>query len=149
SDLEFPNGMATRQGPEGEPSVLVVAESGAGRITEFDIGPGGELTDRRMLVDVPVAPGAASANPDGICLDPSGDVWVPDTVGHRVVCLGGHGIVHDLRLGGRVPLACEIVSDSAATHLAIASVDGWTSAEAAVAQPTGRIDLVPLSSLEA
>ncbi|MCB0994315.1 MAG: SMP-30/gluconolactonase/LRE family protein, partial [Acidimicrobiales bacterium] len=41
SDLEFPNGMATRQGPEGEPSVLVVAESGAGRITEFDIGPGG------------------------------------------------------------------------------------------------------------
>ncbi|MGV9263241.1 SMP-30/gluconolactonase/LRE family protein [Kitasatospora sp. NPDC003701] len=74
-DLAFPNGMAVT--PDG--STLLVAESYASRLTAFTIGPGGELTDRRVWAEV------AGSAPDGICLDAEGAVWFADVPGRCCV----------------------------------------------------------------
>ncbi|MFE2723807.1 SMP-30/gluconolactonase/LRE family protein [Kitasatospora sp. NPDC059327] len=73
--LAFPNGMAVT--PDG--STLIVAESHAARLTAFTIGPGGELTDRRVWAEV------AGSAPDGISLDAEGAVWFADVPGRCCV----------------------------------------------------------------
>jgi sugar lactone lactonase YvrE len=73
--LAFPNGMVVT--PDN--ATLIVAESFARRLTAFDIGPDGGLTNRRVWADV---------TGDGICIDAEGAVWTsevgPDDGG---VCL--------------------------------------------------------------
>lgn len=61
--LQFPNGMLIT--PDG--STLIVSESFAGRLTAFDIGADGTLTNRRVW--------AAGVAPDGICMDQDGAIW--------------------------------------------------------------------------
>jgi sugar lactone lactonase YvrE len=73
--LAFPNGMVVT--PDN--ATLIVAESFARRLTAFDIGPDGGLSNRRVWADV---------TGDGICIDAEGAVWTsevgPDEGG---VCL--------------------------------------------------------------
>ena len=71
-DIDFPNGMVVT--PDG--STLVIAESFAGRLSAFDIGPDGSLTGRRTWAD--------GLGPDGICVDPAGGIWAQtaDTAAH-------------------------------------------------------------------
>ena len=66
-ELMFPNGTVIT--PDG--STLIVAESFASRLTAFDIGADGALTNRRLWASMP-----GGAVPDGICLDEDGGVWV-------------------------------------------------------------------------
>jgi len=66
-DIAFPNGMVITG------STLIVAESYAARLTAFTIDPDGGLSDRRVWADL-----GEGAAPDGIGLDPNGDVWVAD-----------------------------------------------------------------------
>jgi sugar lactone lactonase YvrE len=71
-DIDFPNGMVvTRDG-----STLVIAESFAGRLSAFDIGPDGLLSGRRTW--------AEGLGPDGICIDSAGGIWTQtaDTFAH-------------------------------------------------------------------
>jgi sugar lactone lactonase YvrE len=74
-ELAFPNGMVVT--PDN--ATLIVAESFARRLTAFDIGPDGGLSNRRVWADV---------TGDGICIDAEGAVWTsevgPDEGG---VCL--------------------------------------------------------------
>ncbi|GAA2332570.1 SMP-30/gluconolactonase/LRE family protein [Dactylosporangium salmoneum] len=79
-DLMFPNGMVVAGGD------LVVAESYAGQLTAFTIGPGGELTGRRVLASVP------DSAPDGICLD-AGFIWYADVPNRRCVRVSPQGAV--------------------------------------------------------
>lgn len=62
--IEFPNGMVVT--PDNR--TLVIAESFAGRLTAFDIGGDGALSNRRVWAD--------DLGPDGICLDEDGAIWV-------------------------------------------------------------------------
>jgi sugar lactone lactonase YvrE len=62
--LEFPNGMAVTP----DERTLIVSESFAGTLTAFDIGPDGDLSNRRVWAPVPG---------DGIVLDTEGAVWTP------------------------------------------------------------------------
>jgi sugar lactone lactonase YvrE len=62
-DIQFPNGMVITP----DDRMLIISESFAGRLTAFDIDPGGGLSGRRVFAD-----GLA---PDGICLDAEGAVW--------------------------------------------------------------------------
>jgi sugar lactone lactonase YvrE len=71
-DLAFPNGMAIT--PEG--ATLIVAESYANRLTAYDIGGDGDLSNRRAWAETP------GDHPDGICIDSEGAVWYAD-VGNR------------------------------------------------------------------
>jgi sugar lactone lactonase YvrE len=61
--IAFPNGMVIT--PDNK--TLVVAESFAARLTAFDIGADGALSNRRVWAD--------GVGPDGICLDADGCIW--------------------------------------------------------------------------
>jgi sugar lactone lactonase YvrE len=58
-------------------ATLIVAESFAGRLTAFDIGDDGALTNRRVWADL------GDGAPDGICLDAEGAVWFADVPNQR------------------------------------------------------------------
>jgi sugar lactone lactonase YvrE len=61
--IEFPNGMVIT--PDN--STLIVSESFARRLTAFDVGTDGSLSNRRVW--------AEGIGPDGICLDAEGAIW--------------------------------------------------------------------------
>jgi sugar lactone lactonase YvrE len=79
-DIQFPNGMVIS--PDGR--TLIISESFAGRLTAFDVDPGGGLSRRRVF--------AEGLGPDGICLDAEGAVWV-QTGGSSVVRVAPGGDV--------------------------------------------------------
>lgn len=65
-DLLFPNGTIIT--PDGR--TLVVGESWGSRLTAFDIGDDGSLSNRRTWATL------SGATADGICLDEEGAIWV-------------------------------------------------------------------------
>jgi sugar lactone lactonase YvrE len=66
--LAFPNGLAV----SADNRTLIVAESYGERLTAFDIGDDGTLSNRRVWADTP------GDHPDGICLDADDAVWYAD-----------------------------------------------------------------------
>jgi sugar lactone lactonase YvrE len=120
----FPNGMAVT--PDG--GTLILAESHAGRLTSFSIGPDGGLSGRRVWADL------GDAAPDGICLDADGAVWYADVPHQRCV---------RVREGGEVLNVVEL--DRGCFSCALGGTDGrtlfmtaarWTG-PGGVADPTG------------
>lgn len=73
-ELAFPNGMAVTP----DDATLIVSESFAGALTAFDIGPDGDLSNRRVWAGVPG---------DGIVLDAEGAVWTPGWTDTGPACL--------------------------------------------------------------
>lgn len=74
--LEFPNGMVMT--PDG--GTLIVAETNTFRLTAYDVGADGSLSRRRTFADLP-----AGVQPDGICLDAEGAVWLANPAGSPAV----------------------------------------------------------------
>lgn len=66
--VAFPNGMAVTS----DNSTLICAESYAGKLTAFDIGADGGLSNQRVWADL------GDGVPDGICVDAEGAVWYGD-----------------------------------------------------------------------
>jgi sugar lactone lactonase YvrE len=66
-ELWFPNGIAISE----DGRTLIVAESGAFRLTAFDIASDGTLSNRRVWAQLD-----GGQSPDGICLDAEGAAWV-------------------------------------------------------------------------
>lgn len=64
-DMHFPNGSVVT--PDGR--TLIVAETLARRLTAFDIGAGGALSNKRTWAEL------GERIPDGVCLDAEGAVW--------------------------------------------------------------------------
>jgi sugar lactone lactonase YvrE len=81
--IAFPNGMVVT--PDN--STLIIAESFARRLTAFDIGDDGGLSNRRVWAD--------DVGPDGICMDADGAIWTD--VGQF-----GDNLVGRVREGGEV-----------------------------------------------
>lgn len=142
TDIDFPNGMVIT--PDN--STLVISESFAGRLTAFDIGPDGSLTNRRVWAD--------NVGPDGICLDVDGAIWTQtaDTRTHTGrpdsaegacvrVCEGGtvlQRIEHDraifaAMLGG---------PDGRSLFMLAAEWRGTDGVESALAARTGQVLVV-------
>jgi sugar lactone lactonase YvrE len=65
TDLAVPNGLAI----PADGTRLLVSETGGDRITQFVVGPGGELNHRRTFA-------AGIPGPDGLCVDVEDAVWV-------------------------------------------------------------------------
>ncbi|MCX5043571.1 SMP-30/gluconolactonase/LRE family protein [Aldersonia sp. NBC_00410] len=126
-DLHFPNGSVIT-----EAGVLIVDETLANRMTAFDIGPGGELTNRRTWAsfgDVPSAPdleqalGEIAVAPDGCCLDAEGAVWVADALGGRVLRVReGGSIAEEIAVGTGV-FACMLGGEDGRTLFLCAAPD--------------------------
>ncbi|MBI5087846.1 MAG: SMP-30/gluconolactonase/LRE family protein [Actinobacteria bacterium] len=103
----FPNGSVIT--PQGE---LIVAETFGGRLTAFDIGTDGSLSNRRTWAELGPAATATELGealgqvvvaPDGICLDAEGAIWVADALGGRAVRVREGGeIVDEVRADGGV-----------------------------------------------
>ena len=66
--VAFPNGMAIT--PDN--STLICAESYGKKLTAFDIGDDGGLSNQRVWADL------GDGVPDGICIDAEGAVWYGD-----------------------------------------------------------------------
>jgi sugar lactone lactonase YvrE len=81
--IEFGNGMAVT--PDN--STLIVAESYGHRLTAFDIGAGGGLSNRRVWADL------GAGVPDGICIDAENAVWYADVPGRCCVRVREGGAV--------------------------------------------------------
>jgi sugar lactone lactonase YvrE len=82
-DLHFPNGCLIT--PDG--STLIVAETLGMRLTAFDIGPDGSLSNRRVWAML------GMRAPDGICLDADGHVWVANAIAPECVLVAPGGEV--------------------------------------------------------
>ncbi len=71
--LAFPNGIVLR--PDGR--TLLVGESHHNRILSYDIIKPGKLGRRRVFANLPTKEGEQIANePDGICLDREGNLYI-------------------------------------------------------------------------
>jgi sugar lactone lactonase YvrE len=81
SDMHFPNGMVIT--PDGR--TLIVAETLAMRLTAFDIGPDGALSNRRVWATL------GMRAPDGICLDANGHIWVANAIAPECVLVAPGG----------------------------------------------------------
>jgi sugar lactone lactonase YvrE len=95
SGLRFPNGMVLT--PDG--GTLIVAESLGRRLTAFDVGIDGSLTNQRVWAEI-------DATPDGICLDELGAVWVADASAPRAVRVAEGGAILDEVVTSRNCYAC-------------------------------------------
>jgi sugar lactone lactonase YvrE len=118
-DLGFPNGMVILPG-----GVLVVAETFAGRLTAFDIGDDGELSNRRVWAqfgetprteDVGEAVEGLQVGPDGICADADCAIWVADALHARVIRVGEGGAILDEIPTGTGVFACMLGGDDGRT----------------------------------
>ena len=75
-ELMFPNG--TMITPDG--NTLIVGETFAERLTAFDIGADGALSNRRVWAQL-----GAQEYPDGACLDAEGAIWVASPFTSEVI----------------------------------------------------------------
>jgi len=93
------NGMVLT--PDGK--TLIIAESGACRISALDRAPDGSLSNRRVFAQLP-----DGHYPDGICLDSEGGVWVSCCYGPGVMRVEDGGRATHLvpMPEGRNPFAC-------------------------------------------
>jgi sugar lactone lactonase YvrE len=102
--LMFPNGAAVSE--DGD--TLVVAQSHAGRLTAYDIGESGALTDERVFAALP----RACDHPDGICIDRDGAVWMADPLNHCCArVLDGGQVTDVVDTGEWECIACALGDD--------------------------------------
>jgi len=135
-DLASPNGhILTDDG-----RTLIVAESGAARLTAFDVRDDRTLANRRTYAElVPEKESVRVAAPDGICLDAEGAVWVADPIGARVFRVREGGEVTDtIDFDGVIPVACVLGGDDRRT-LFMCVAAHWKR-DVVRASRTGRID---------
>jgi sugar lactone lactonase YvrE len=129
-DLMVPNGIAV----DGAESTLVVAESGAGRLTRFTLQDG-VLADR-VAESLPGTSEFPFCAPDGLCLDERGGRWVADSINKRLIRVHGGVITDEHRLGQFV-LACTL-GDHDRRSLYVCVTDAWHKSDIHE-WPTGRI----------
>ncbi|HET6336838.1 MAG TPA: SMP-30/gluconolactonase/LRE family protein [Polyangiales bacterium] len=98
--LDFPNGIAI----SGDGKKLIVAESRANRLAEFSRAADGSLTFVRRFGNV--------AEPDGICLDTEGAVWVASFQADAFVRIARDGReITRIETPGRRAVACVLGGD--------------------------------------
>ncbi|HET9892930.1 MAG TPA: SMP-30/gluconolactonase/LRE family protein [Mycobacterium sp.] len=129
-ELMVPNGIAI----DDTESTLVVAESGAARLTRFTL-TGGQLTDH-SIEPLPATAAVPFCAPDGLCLDEQGGRWVADSINKRVFRIHDGVITDEHRLEQFV-LAC-VLGDHDRRSLYVCVTDAWHKSDTSE-QPTGRI----------
>ncbi len=115
-DLAFPNGAVILDGGE----TLVVAESLANRLTAFDIAGDGSLSNRRLYADL------GDQDPDGICLDRDGGIWV-SSFDHDVYLrvLDGGEVTDRVPVPGRRAVACQLGGADGRTLFCLTCETSW------------------------
>jgi len=125
-----PNGIAV----DDAESTVVVAESGAARLTSYALRRG-ELSDR-TTEPVPATATIPFCAPDGICLDEQGGRWVADSINRRVFRVH-NGVITDEHHLEQFVLAC-VLGDYDRRSLYVCVTDAWHKSNN-TDEPTGRI----------
>jgi sugar lactone lactonase YvrE len=109
-EMSFPNGSVIT--PDNR--TLIVAESGASRLTAFTIDDG-SLVDRRTWAQM----SEPTVAPDGCCLDADAHIWVADLFGNRCIRVAeGGAIVDEISVpAGLTAFACMLGGDDGRTLL--------------------------------
>jgi len=125
-DMHFPNGPVIT--PDGK--TLIVGETLSASLTAFDIGPGGDLSNRRVWASI------APRVPDGICLDAEGAIWVANPIAPECVRIAEGGEVLEVIETGQPCYACMLGGDDGRTlfMLTAASSLAHVAAEKATGQ---------------
>jgi len=79
---------------------MIIAETLRARLTAFDLGPDGELHNRRVWADL------SWCAPDGICLDAEGRVWVANAAGPQCLLVAEGGEIVDRVATSQTCFAC-------------------------------------------
>ena len=95
-------------------STLIVAESYGGRLTGFDIGPDGSLSNRRVWADL-----GEDAAPDGICVDAEDAAWFASVPGKHCVRVAEGGEVLQTIEADRGCFACMLGGPDGRTLFAV------------------------------
>lgn len=128
--MAFPNGSVIT--PDG--GTLIVGESGAARLTAFDIQANGSLRGRREWAAL------HGAIPDGICLDAEGAVWVASPISAEVLRVReGGDVTHRVPVSTQA-FACMLGGPDRRTLFVMTAVT--YEVEEARAQRAGRIETV-------
>jgi sugar lactone lactonase YvrE len=127
--IGFPNGTVVT--PDNR--TLIVGESVGGRLTAFDIGDNGRLSNRREWANL--APFGATA--DGICLDAENAVWVACPMSQRCLRVAEGGTLLDEIKVYSGTYACNLGGDDGRT-LFICSSEGHEREQCVTAR-AGRI----------
>jgi sugar lactone lactonase YvrE len=133
-DMHFPNGPVIT--PDGK--TLILGETLAACLTVFDIGPNGDLSNRRIWA--PTSP----AVPDGICLDAEGAVWVANPTAPQCLRIGEGGEVLEVIDTGAPCYACMLGGDDGKTLFMLTASS--SDAHVAAASPSGRILIATVDS---
>jgi sugar lactone lactonase YvrE len=126
--IAFPNGMAIT--PDN--STLIIAESYGKRLSAFDIGADGGLSNRRVWADL------GDGVPDGICIDAEGAVWYADVPNKRCVRVREGGQVLATVEADRGCFACALGGEDGQTLFIIATQWGGI-AKAGEGPRTGQV----------
>jgi sugar lactone lactonase YvrE len=126
SELHFPNGSVIT--PDGR--TLIVAETLAARLTAFDIGADGALSNRRLWASTGGRP------PDGIALDAEGAVWIADPFAGVCARIGEGGLTLEVIDTGQPCYACMLGGEDGRTLFMLTAAA--LGAEAA-AEPSGKV----------
>lgn len=129
-DMMVPNGIAL----DAAERTLVVAESGAARLSRFTV-TNGALSDR-VHEALPGTESVPFSAPDGICLDEQGGRWVADSINQRVFRIADGVVTHEHHLGQFV-LAC-VLGGRDRRSLYVCVTDTWHRSDVRD-YPTGRI----------
>jgi sugar lactone lactonase YvrE len=105
-DLMFPNGSMIT--PDGK--TLIVGETFAERLTAFDIGADGALSNRRVWAQL-----GAQEYPDGACLDAEGAIWVASPFTSEVIRVKQGGEVTERIKADQGVFACMLGDDDRRT----------------------------------
>jgi sugar lactone lactonase YvrE len=104
-DMHFPNGPVIT--PDGR--TLILGETLAACLTAFDIGPNGDLSNRRVWAAI------GPRVPDGICLDAEGAIWVANPIAPECVRIAEGGEVLEVIETGAPCFACMLGGDDGKT----------------------------------
>lgn len=126
--LDFPNGTVLDE----RSGTLIVAETMGRRLTAFDVGPEGRLSNRRSWAQLEILP-------DGICLDAEGAIWVAAPMSHAVFRVGEGGRVLDRIALETDSFAC-MLGGPERRHLFVCTAADSSPARAS--ERTGRIEVV-------
>ncbi len=110
----FPNGIVIS--PDG--FTLYLAETFGKCISAFDIGEDGVLSNRRVHATLP-------AEPDGLCLDADGHLWVPLLFKGTFLRISPEGnTVEEVSFPGKNAIACVAAGDDRKTlFLCVCTMD--------------------------
>ncbi len=126
--LGFPNGSVIT----GDGRTLVVGETMGRRLTAWDIGAGGGLSNQRLWADL------GRNHPDGICLDAEGAIWVADPRGKETIRVREGGeVTHRIDTGDHGSYACMLGGADRRTLYILTNLGGGPAAAEAKA---GRIE---------